>query len=149
MLGRIVGVTLLISVLVGFAGGCFAVLISEQTLDWVPKVLSGRGLIGLVFIGACVSLPVSIPAGVVGSAIAFAMLRRKQGKSTGLVWRLRGAVFGAMLGVFTTWMWFRITSPVLVGPPNALAVPIYGGIVGLITGIIVGGYYRRIQIEAR
>lgn len=149
MLGRVLGFGLLVSILVGLAGGCVAVLISEPTLDWVPKLLAGRGLIGLVFYGAIVSLPVSIPAGVVGGALAFAMLRRNKVRGSGRSWIVRGAAWGGMLGVFGAFLWFGVASPTRFEEAKVLVVlSLYGGVVGLIAGIIVGVHCKKIRVEA-
>lgn len=139
---------MLVSILVGLAGGCLAVLMSGRNSDWTPELLTVQGLMGFLFLGAYVSLPVSIPAGVVGGVVAIGMLKRKRWRSSASLWLLRGAVSGAMLGVFATWMWFKVASPTMLEPPNALAIPLYGGIVGLIAGIIVGVYCKRTYVEA-
>ena len=137
-LGRAIGASLGVSIVVGAAVAAVVVLASERQ-PLFPR-LSAAVLGDLATIGLLASVFVSVPAGVLGGFLADAMLRRHKTMSMGQ-WLGRGAAVGCGIGAGISLLYGLVMSGFDVS--TDATVPFYvlvGATCGALCGIIMGGW---------
>jgi len=144
---RILVVATATSAVVGFAT-VFAVLLADQPGDTIRYHLTtGHGVGSVLVIGAIVSLPISIPDGLAGGAVA-ARVASSESPHPGLVrWIGYGCLWGSAIGGIGTAAAFAL--PGLAGgevvlPMLLLHLAAIGAVAGATVGAVVGAYCSRV-----
>lgn len=141
---RVLGVAIVVSVALGLLGAGWAVLSGEPRQAVMQSLTTVRGLRDLFLLAALVSVPISLPTGIAGGAVAAFVLARESGARPLASWIGRGAAWGLMLGAVGLILYLTATNlqsdellPILV-----LTAPM-GAAPGAIVGCVVGGYCWR------
>jgi hypothetical protein len=143
---RVLGVATVTAVSVGLVAATWSVLSSEPRNTVIQSLTTVAALRDLLLLAALVSVPVSLPAGVAGGAVAAFVLARERGTRPLSSWVGRGGFWGLVLGavglmLYLTAINFRSDEllPMLV-----LMAPM-GAVPGAIVGCLVGAYCWRTE----
>lgn len=146
---RIIVVTTAISIVVGVAVCCAAVLWGQSSYMIRRSFTSSEALTDLFAIGLLGTLPISVPTGLVGGSIAATALRRRNTELPLGAWFKLGCGWGAVLGGVGTALWFELINRF---EPEASSVALIAGSIGAVTGVfvgvLVGAYCRYISRHA-
>jgi hypothetical protein len=141
---RIVTVSTLTSVALGLVTVVVVVLASEPPESIRHVLTTPSGALNLLSIGALVSLPISVPAGLGGGALAARVAAKETARWSLWRWAGRGAAIGAAFGVGVTAAFVALPQ---VGtddfPRLVLLTACTGGPTGGAAGAIVGWYCGR------
>lgn len=142
---RIVVVATTMSVVLGFLTVLVVVLADEPPATIGHHLLTVEGMLSLLFIGAFTSLPISVPAGLAGGALA-ARIAARQGPHRSLTsWAGRGAAWGATIGAVGTVVLFALPSIATdTFSLLLLMMALIGGTTGGVVGAVVGAYCSRV-----
>jgi len=146
---RIVLVATGTSVVLGFLTVVVVVLADAPSATIRYHLLTLEGIFSMLFIGAFTCLPISVPAGLAGGALA-AHVAAKQGADRNLTsWASRGAVSGAGIGACGTVALFAL--PSLFTDTFSLLLlmmAVVGAVTGGLAGAVVGAYCSRVLRRA-
>ena len=150
--GRVIGFTSIVSIFVGLIVAFIVVLFSGE-----PRKFAEIPWDSLLVLAAVVSMPISLPMGVVGGIFAAKTLR-KRGHSPGIAdWWRESTLSGSLLGFLGTILWYLcinllngrrapMTMQSLFELPAMLGgVGLIGAFSGAAVGTLVGIYCHRIS----
>jgi len=136
---RIVFVSLLAAVAFGLLTVAVATLSGENQWTIRYHLATREGALSLLSISAVISLPIAIPTGLAGGALAARMAQRAESERSLLGWVCRGAAYGALIGAMGVTVYFAV----LNGIQETLKYFFLAGLgvpAGSMVGAIVGAY---------
>lgn len=141
---RVLCLATVASVSVGLVVASWAVLSGEPRQTVFQSLTTIADLRDLLALAALVSLPISLPTGIAGGAVAAFVLARESGTRPLASWVGRGSAWGLALGAAGLILHFTAINfrsdellPILVLTAPIAAVP------GAIVGCLVGTYCWR------
>jgi hypothetical protein len=140
---RIMLVSLFISVSVGMLVAGTVVVISEPMEQSARLISSLRGLFDLFAIAVIASIGLSVPMGLAGGLLAVWMIRRQKTGVSLLMWLLRGASAGLVMGFFGSALVGVVTSQAAnidLISTYALLLSSYAGAAGALAGTLIATY---------
>ena len=138
---RIAAVSVMASIAVGVVVGSVVVVLSEPQERWQQLLTGWSDLAALTLIAGFASLPVSLPAGIAGGIFAAKTFTKHAAVRSTSDWLAAGSIWGATIGVISTWIVYGWAS---IGSDNPLGILLVfganGAVAGAAVGLLVGGY---------
>ena len=129
---RTMVVSIAISAAVGIALGLTFILIG---LQGEPEAAGAARLLGTA---ALVSLPLSVPLGLVGAVVASLLLKSQKSRAHVAVWIIRGVGVGGFLGALGSPALLFLLEPGTASGRVSMMDPMVS-LVGAASGVIAGG----------
>ena len=142
---RILGFTSIASAVFGSVVATIAVLAPESAETIQYSLSTVNGALNLLSISVFASLPISIPAGLIGGVLAGRFVAREKAGRSLISWVWKGSRWGGGIGAIVAAVVYAVPS---VGSKEflqaLLAMILSGGATGSVVGAIVGVYCARV-----